>query len=258
MYQHSIVSISPLLNFNAFNIQMAKAEEAMHKVQAQSNFEEECRAEYLRAIDGGLDGAGVATINIVGAIYEAHPWIALWCGLAVPSVIAKVVESYKNDTKCTAIKFIFNTGGGSIATIPELADVIFNCVKPTTAEIHEQCCSAGYWLASQCDTIVSTRGATVGALGVYIALVDFSTMYSEMGIKTHLITTSELKGLGEHGVALSENQIEFLQSFVNRSGEMFLSDIKRKRPSFDADLFNGAFWHAEDALDLGVIDDVLI
>ena len=258
MFQHSIVSISPLLNFNAFNIQMAKAEEAMHKVQAQSNFEEECRAEYFRAIDGGLNDAGVATINIVGAIYEAHPWIALWCGLAVPSVIAKVVEFYKNDTKCTAIKFIFNTGGGSIATIPELADVIFNCEKPTTAEIHEQCCSAGYWLASQCDTIVATRGATVGALGVYIALTDYSKMLENEGIKTHLISTSELKGIGEFGVALTESQIKFLQKFVNRSGEMFLGDIRRKRPAFDAELFSGAFWHAEDALDLGVIDDMLV
>ena len=258
MTQHAIVSVSPLMNYQAFAVMLTRAQEKLHEAKAQSNFEEECRAEYYRVIDGGIDAQGVATINIVGEIYEAHPWIALWCGLAVPSVIAKVIKRYDDDKACSAICINFTTGGGSISAVPELADMIYNCSKPTTAVVREQCCSAGYWLASQCDTIVATRGATVGALGVYIALTDYSAMLNDAGVKTHLISTSELKGLGEFGVALSEAQIKFLQSYVNRSGEMFLSDIKRKRPTFDASLFNGAFWHSEDALDLGVIDDVLI
>lgn len=256
MVQHAIVSVSPLLNFNAFSVRLAKAQERVREVKA--DFIAEASREYHAMVDGGIDETGVATINIIGAIYEASPLMALWCELAVPSIIAHFVKKYECDTACSAIRFVFNTGGGSIATVPELADVIFKCAKPTTAEIHEQCCSAGYWLASQCDTIVATRGATVGALGVYIALTDYSKMLENEGIKTHLISTSELKGVGEFGVALTESQIKFLQQFVNRSGEMFLGDIRRKRPAFDVDLFNGAFWHAEDALDLGIIDDVLV
>ena len=256
MVQHAIVSVSPLLNYRAFAVQLAKAQEQVRTVKA--DYFEEARDLYYASIDGGLDDNGVATINIIGEIYEASPLVALWCCLAVPSVIGQFVKKYEMDTACSSIRFVFNTGGGSISTVPDLADAIFNCAKPTTAEIHEQCCSAGYWLASQCDTIVATRGATVGALGVYIALVDCSKMLNDMGVKTHLITTSELKGLGEYGVELTDAQIKFLQHFVNRSGEMFLGDIKRKRPAFDAELFSGAFWHAEDALDLGIIDDVLV
>ena len=256
MTKHAIVSVSPLLNFNAFAMKLTKAQEQIHTIKA--DMYSEAVNTYTNSIDGGLDGNGYAIVNIVGEIFEAHPLIALWCGLAVPSVIAKVVNAYKMDTHCKGIRFIFNTGGGSIATVPELADTIFNLGKPTIAEVHENCCSAGYWLASQCDSIVATRGATIGALGVYIALTDCSKMLNDMGVKTHLITTSELKGLGEYGVALTDAQIKFLQDYVNRSGEMFIADIKRKRPSFDVKLFNGAFWHSEDALDLGIIDDVLL
>lgn len=254
--KHAVVSVSPLVNVSALVTKLAKAEEAYHKTKAESLTDIE-RA-YVSTVDGGIDAQGVATINIVGEIYECDPFFALWCGLAVPSVIAKVVDFYKNDTKCTAINFIFNTGGGSIATVPELADAIYYVGKPTTAIVHCDCCSAGYWLASQCDKIVASRGATIGALGVYVALTDYSKMLENQGIKTHLISTAELKGLGEFGVGLTEAQVKFLQSYVNRSGEIFLADIKRKRSTFDAELFNGAFWHAEDALELGVIDDVLI
>jgi ClpP class serine protease len=258
MFEHSIVSISPLVNFNAFSIMLAKTEEGMPKLKGEVTFEEECYNNYYRSIDGGLNDNGEATIFVKGAIYEAHPFVALWCDLSVPSIIDKIVKFYKSDSKCKSLRIVFNTGGGCISTIPELADAIYNFGKPTIAEVREQCCSAGYWLASQCDSIVASRGATIGALGVYIAILDSSVYEAKNGFKTHLITTSELKGLGEQGLPLTEAQQKFLQTYVNRSGEMFLADIKRKRPSFDVDLFNGAFWHAEDALDLGVIDDVLI
>lgn len=258
MFQHHIVSVSPLVNFNAFSVQLAKAEENLLKQKSEASFEEECFNNYYRSIDGGINEEGEATIFITGAIYEAHPWIALWCNLAVPSIIDKIVKLYKLDSKCKSLRIVFNTGGGCIATIPELSDTIYNFGKPTIAEVREQCCSAGYWLASQCDSIIASRGATVGALGVYIAVLDSSAYEAKQGFKTYLITTSELKGIGERGLPLTEAQQKFLQSYVNRSGELFLADIKRKRPSFDVDLFDGAFWHAEDALDLGVIDDVLL
>lgn len=253
---HSIVSVSPLLNFGAVLGNLAKGQ--VKKMELQANYREECKAQYVAQVDGGLDRFNIAHIFLVGEIYEADPCCALWYGLAVPSIIAEAVRKYEAMQECAGIHLHINSGGGAIATVPELADALFYCEKPTKAIITEQCCSAAYWVASQCDELVATRGATIGALGVYIAVTDCSEEYAKWGIKVHLISTAELKGLGEYGTPLTEAQLDFLQSFITRSGELFLADIKRARPQFDTSLFNGAFWHAEDALDKGLIDDVLM
>jgi ClpP class serine protease len=237
--QHAIVSVSPLFNLSALSVKMQKAEELLRNTKAEMLAP--ISEQYDALIDGGLDAEGYAIINIQGEIYETSPLFALWCDFAVPSVIGKIVKQYESDNACKGFRFVFNTGGGSISTVPELADVIFNLSKPSIAEIHENCCSAGYWLASQCDTLIATRGATVGALGVYIAIYDYSKMLEKEGVKAHLISTAELKGMGTFGVELTEDQIDFLKAYVKRSGEMFLADIKCKRPAFNEKLFSGAF-----------------
>lgn len=249
-----ICSVSPMVNIsalaksieNAKTMMLTKASERINYVEAYSNL-----------VDGGIVD-GVAHVNIHGFIHETDIGWALWCDCAVPSFIGAVIERYKQDPACTALCLHFNTGGGAISAVPRLADKIFNFGKPTYASITEQCCSAGYWLASQCDTIVADRGAIVGALGVYLTIWDDSEALAKDGIKVHLVTTGELKGLGEWGVPLTEAQKTFLQEHINYSGDMFVADIKRKRTAFDVNLFSGAFWHAEKALGLGLIDDVLL
>lgn len=254
-----LVSVSPLVNVNGFVSNLAQAKDELRKaLEVKADYCSECRAEYFKSIDGGIDDNGIAHINVIGEIVEVDECIAYWWGLVVPSTVGRVLKSYEANANCKEIHFHFNTGGGAIGTIPELADAIFYCEKPTKAIVTENCCSAGYWLASQCDSIIATRGATIGALGVYIVLTDYSKHDAERGIITHLISTAELKGIGEWGTPLTEAQREFLQGYINDSGKMFLADIKRSRPSFDVELFTGAFWHSEMALDLGVIDDMLV
>lgn len=253
---HSVVSVSPLLNFGAVVNRIAQGQ--ARAIELKADYLSECVAQYAAQIDKGIDENGIAHINLVGEIYECNPVFALWYGIAVPSMIGECVRKYEQMPACKEIYLHVNSGGGAISTVPELADTIFSCTKPTTAIVTENCCSAAYWIASQCKRIVATRGATIGALGVYIALTDTSEEFARWGVKVHLISTAELKGLGECGTPLTEAQRDFLQSFINRSGELFAADIKRARPSFDSSLFSGAFWHSEDALDLGLIDDMLI
>lgn len=253
---HSIVSISPLLNFGAMLNHLAEGQK--RAIELKADYLSDCAMRYHAQIDKGLDTNGIAHINLVGEVCECDPVFALWFGIAVPSIIGEHIRKYEEMPECREIHLHVNSGGGTISTVPELADTIFNCKKPTTAIITESCCSAAYWIASQCKRIVATRGATIGALGVYVAITDESEAYANHGVKVHLISTAELKGAGESGTPLTEAQRDFLQSFINRSGELFVADIKRARPSFDSSLFSGAFWHAEDALDNGLIDDVLI
>lgn len=253
---HCVVSVSPLLNFGAV---LTKLERGKAKaIEVKADYLAEARAQYMQRVDRGLDARGVAHVYLEGEIYECDPCFADWFCLAVPSVVAEAVRKYDALPECREIYLHINSGGGAIGTVPELADTIFGCQTPITAYATEQCCSAAYWVASQCDSIIATRGAVIGSLGVYIALADTSKMLEKDGVQVRLFSTAELKGMGEYGVPLTEAQAKFLQTFVDRSGELFIADIKRARPSFDQSLFSGAFWHAEDALDLGIIDDVLI
>ena len=62
--------------------------------------------------------------------------------------------------------FRFATGGGQPGFIGEAADMIRNMSVPTIGYAAEQCCSAGFWLYSQCQNKYAHDSAILGSIGV--------------------------------------------------------------------------------------------
>ncbi|BAV81048.1 peptidase S49 [Vibrio phage CKB-S1] len=109
----------------------------------------------------------VAQIDVVGITTESLDFMAVIMGMGntLYGDIVEAIHSAEADTNIKRVDFFFRTPGGQASQVPGVGDLIANMQKPTRALV-DRAHSAGYWLASQCDTIVAnTRGAAVGSIG---------------------------------------------------------------------------------------------
>ena len=101
--------------------------------------------------------------------------------------------------------------------------------KPTVAFTDTEAASAAYWIGSAADRFVATPSATVGSIGVYMAIPDVSKAYESMGVKMEVIKSGSLKGAGIEGTSLSDAQRANLQEQVNAIHADFREAVRSKR-----------------------------
>lgn len=165
------------------------------------------------------------------------------------------------DPRVERIALHIESPGGTISGVPDLADAIAaaNAQKPVTAYIDELGASAAYWLASQASAIYANQSAAVGSIGVYTVLADSSEAAAKMGVKFHLVRSGPHKGTGTPGVAITAEQLEAVQSDVDRYASMFRGAVQRGRKMSAeqvAAVSTGRVFVAADAAANGLIEGV--
>lgn len=204
---------------------------------------------------------GTAVIPVQGMILRQGDWfLDYFCTPYASTLrIQSALLEAENDPGVEAIALDVDSPGGTISGLESLAITLASCSKPTTANVGGQCCSAAYWIASQCKSIVAEPGAAVGSIGVYCTVIDASRMADNEGIKVHVIRSGEHKGVGEFGAAISETQLAKLQAHVDEAARRFRAAVESGR-KLSAEqvtaLATGEVWFAEDAVSLGLIDRV--
>lgn len=113
---------------------------------------------------------GVGIIHISGIISRHADMLASFFGLGSAAIenIAKDFQSLLDNDEVKSIILDFDTPGGAITGVNELAEIIYNArgVKPIKAYVTGLACSAGYFLASACDEIIIDEMGSVGSIGV--------------------------------------------------------------------------------------------
>ena len=144
--------------------------------------------------------------------------------------------------------------GGYVTGLPEAHRVIEAVDKNVIAYTDTCMCSAAYYLATAADQIVAAPSATVGSVGVYGVMVDQSRAAAEQGVEVHVIRSGDLKGAGIPGKEVTEEEIAHEQAIVDRLFADFKSKVEYARPAIDPDVFRGAAYPGEQAIELGLID----
>lgn len=165
------------------------------------------------------------------------------------------------DSAVRSILLVWETPGGTVAGTEELAQDIFDAreVKRTWSYIEDLCCSAGIYAASQAERVFSNRMATIGSIGVLMAIEDWSKAYANEGVKVHLIKTGEHKGAGVVGTEVTDSHLAVWQEQVDDAFGMFRAAFRRGRGTTDAqwqEVSTGRTWIAEQALKLRLIDGI--
>lgn len=165
------------------------------------------------------------------------------------------------DQAVNKLLLVWETPGGTIAGLEELCDDIRQAAQAKTvwSFCEDLCASAGYFGASQASKVYGNRMATIGSIGVMMAVEDWSKAYENEGVKVHVIKTGEHKGAGVEGSEVTVPHLAAWQQNINATFDIFGSQTRKSRglsPAEWSQVATGRTWTAPHAQSLKLIDGV--
>lgn len=229
------------------------------EARKQNPANSEKRMAWLYDPGYGEDGR-TAVIHVDGVLDRHLSMFEAQCFDATDTNdLLRALAQAENDASTANVLLYFNSPGGSIAGIPECAARITALAqkKNVFAFTDGLCCSAAYWLASGCDQIFASPSASLGSIGVYLALLDESRWLENEGLKVETIKHGKLKGAGASWKPLTDDERAHFQAQVSQIGELFCQAVTAKRPGISTDTMQGQAFFGAAALEAGLIEAIL-
>jgi signal peptide peptidase SppA len=239
---------------NLCNIAWAHVSEAAHEPQGiSSTFElsENVKKDAVQYV------GSTAIVDVNGVIGRKFSSFLNSSGVTSVDVLDNIMRHLANDEFTKSIVLNMDTPGGAVTGTPETADTIaeVGAEKPVVAFADGLMASAGYWLAASADSIIASKSADVGSIGVYLAFLDVSRKLDSEGVTLELFKRGKFKGMGVPGSSLTEEQRELLQSGVDKIYDEFTSFVRSNR-RVDSSAFEGQTFTGQDAIDAGLVDRI--
>lgn len=205
---------------------------------------------------------GIAVVPVKGMVCAGidDPIISWLFDLCRPEAIQAACYQLAERTDLRLVIFDIDSPGGYTTAVPETAAIMRQLSQHhnTLAFTQGMACSAAYWMASQCERIVCTPSSTVGSVGTYATIYDYSKMFEDAGIETHVLRAGTLKGIGVAGDRVTESQLAFLQSNVNKINASFLAAVKSGRGKLADEDLQGQWFDGDAAVEKGLADAVAL
>ena len=196
----------------------------------------------------------IAVIPVRGALMKEDQD----CGpVGMDTLGERVIEadSHKN---IDSIILLIDTPGGSVEGLKAFADKIKATQKPVVAYVEESMASAGVWIGSSADHIIAQNTTTrVGCLGTMWAFHDMQPLWEAKGVKFHRIISDQTPDKNKDFIdALAGEYENVKENYINPLAQFFIDAVKANRPQADESVFTGKMFFAEEALTLGLIDEI--
>lgn len=201
----------------------------------------------------------VAVVNVFGVIGKHLSLLETSCGGCDLNAVADALDEAVANEAAAAVVLYFDSPGGTVTGTPELAERIAAAskVKPVVAYSDGQCCSAAYWLASQCSAIYASQSSDVGSIGVYLALLDESAALAQAGVKVNVIKAGKYKVAGAPFQPLAEDERAMFQADVDAIYSKFTRAVAVNRPHVSSNTMQGQSFSGEAAAANGLTDGVV-
>jgi ClpP class serine protease len=198
----------------------------------------------------------IGVINVRGPLFRHANLITDYSGGTTYDSIWRGIEAAEANRQVAKILFRFETPGGEANGVSELGRYIAGLTKPKWGYIDGLCASAGFWLGSQCDTLVAEETAEVGSIGVRVSIVDQSAMDQMDGVREIEIISSQSPGKRSHPI--DDEVIARLQTRIDDLADIFVADVASGRrvkvSQVLEDFGQGDVMIAGKALRAGMID----
>lgn len=205
-----------------------------------------------------LAAPGIAVVPVYGVIGKNMDAFDMMCGGCPVDAVGTALDQAIAAKGIKTIIMDFGSPGGEVTGIAEqgnrIAAAVANAGKPIYAFVDSQCCSAAYWLASQCTEIVATPSATLGSIGVYVAWFDPSVAMQLAGYKLEMFAAGDHKGMGMPGRPLSAAERDMLQARVDNVYQKFTAAVTSGRPDVKKSTMQGQTFTGEQSLTNGLAD----
>lgn len=204
-----------------------------------------------------IKSGDLAIIPVKGIIGSGLTELEKMMGATDVEDIQEMLEEAERDPGVETIILDFDTPGGTVTGVPEMAARIRSCKKRTVGWTCKQSCSAGMWLMSQCDEVFVSPSSVVGSIGVYIPIYDMKAAYAEEGITVDLIKAGWAKGAGYTGTSMTPEQRKLFQDDVDEMHKWFISDIKAVRTYADEADMQGQCWSGKKGAEKNLVSGLL-
>ena len=198
-----------------------------------------------------VDGVGI--IPVVGVIGKGLSPLEKMMGAVDINDLSDQVDAMAADPAVEKIAFQVSSPGGTVTGVEELANKIRNLGKPTMAYTDSEMASAAYWISSASDKVTASPSSSVGSVGVYMAIPDYSEAAKMAGIKMVVIKSGKFKGAGIEGTSLDEGQLGNLQEGVDTIHAEFKEAVNMKRKMVKAEAMEGQVFSGKQAAAQGLV-----
>lgn len=199
----------------------------------------------------------VAIIKAHGAMMRSDDFFTEYFGITTYESIVKSIAMANADDSITDIVMDFDTQGGVAIGNEVAAKAIRDSVKPVKAYVTEAC-SAGYFLASQCESITMSELSMVGSIGTVVEIVDYSAYEESYGVKTYTITSSNAPKK-RFDIKTAEGQ-EIVQGYLDSMASVFVDFVAEGRGVSPEVVLNdfgqGGVIIGADAISVGMGDEL--
>lgn len=177
---------------------------------------------------------------------------------SVCSQIQKAID----DKSIKAILLRINSPGGShlaSAQIYEALKKARNSGKIVLASLGDLATSGGYYLAAGANKIMAEPSTITGHIGVIGVFPDLEKLYEKIGLGHETIKTGQHLDMLSGIRALTDDEKQMLQNFINDSYEVFLKDVADGRKMAKekvALLAEGQLYTGRQAQKVGLVDEL--
>jgi signal peptide peptidase SppA len=197
------------------------------------------------------DGTGV--IPIAGVIGKSLSPLEKMTGAVDVSDIADTIDEYATNPQVTRIAFQVSSPGGTVTGVEELANKVRNIAKPTMSYTDTEMASAAYWVAAAADKVVASPSSTVGSVGVYMVVADYSEAAKAEGIKMIVIKAGQHKAIGVPGAEVTDAHQAHLQEGVDEIHADFKGAVLKTRKMVKAEDMEGQVFSGKQAAQRGLV-----
>jgi serine protease SohB len=195
--------------------------------------------------------------GVIGAAVPLRPGLGL-------ATTAKMLERAFGTRNARAVAMVINSPGGS----PAQSHLILQRIRQLAAEknlpvfafIEDIGASGGYMLACAADEIIADPYSMVGSIGVVGGSFGFDKLIEKLGVERRLYTSGDRKAMLDPFLPEKPEDVKRLKAIQKEIHELFIALVRERRGAklkgTDKNLFSGEFWTAQNALDLGLIDNI--
>jgi ClpP class serine protease len=208
-----------------------------------------------------IDEEGAANIEVSGVFLNYVDWFDLYYDDPITTYgwLREAALRADEDPGVLKIRFNVSTPGGIVDGVDFTSQVIANLKKPTETIGFGQISSAGIYLFSQTDKIISSDPTVFfGSIGVAVTYISRAKMYEEIGIEIIDFTNDDSKAKRPD---LSTNEGQ--QIIIKELNDLFNIFIQRVATGRNVtveyakeNFGKGAVLIAGDAEKVGLIDQV--
>lgn len=208
-------------------------------------------------------GIGPSSLKPHVAVIEVDGVIAAGMPANADSLIQGLEAAFKTES-ARAVVLRINSPGGS----PVQSDQVFRELqrlraahpdKPVHAVIGDVGASGAYYIAVGADRIFVNPASIVGSIGVIMPNYGVPELLRKLGVEDRTLAAGDNKNLLSPTAPINPAQREHVQTLLDAVHRQFITAVKTGRGERlleRSDIFSGLFWDGEEAIRLGLADDI--